>query len=170
MSKYSLIFKYIKSGDSTRKIAKNIGVSHQTVHKYCVDNIGINYRKLFPLKPKRVENKCKKCGKIYQVLPSSKSKNCSRRCFKRTIEEKRTYHNEKIKEYLLTKEGKIKHKARSIVNNHLKQNKLIKPLKCNKCKLVKKLEAHHEDHLKPLEIIWCCKKCHRELEKLLKLK
>jgi ribosomal protein S27AE len=57
-----------------------------------------------------------------------------------------------------------KYLAWRTVSNSLRSGKLIKPDICSKCGSGKKIQAHHEDYSKPLDIIWLCFKCHRELE------
>ena len=56
-------------------------------------------------------------------------------------------------------------KAHSIVNEAVRTGKLLKPSKCSCCNLEKKVQAHHEDYTKPLEIIWLCSACHSKLHK-----
>ena len=43
----------------------------------------------------------------------------------------------------------------------LKTGRIIKPIFCEGCKKRKRLDAHHEDYSKPLEVDWLCSKCHR---------
>lgn len=77
--------------------------------------------------------------------------------------------------YMKTKKGRIsrdkaakksylKHKeksyARYLLNATLKKGKIKRPTKCSACKQKKKLDAHHEDYTKPLEVIWMCRLCH----------
>ena len=60
-------------------------------------------------------------------------------------------------------------KARELLNYHLKKGNLIKPNYCSNCgvqKEVKEIESHHKDYNKPLEVIWLCNYCHREVHKL----
>lgn len=45
------------------------------------------------------------------------------------------------------------------------KNKIIKKNPCYNCGSKIKLEAHHVDYTKPLDIIWLCKKCHIDLHK-----
>lgn len=67
--------------------------------------------------------------------------------------------------------GREKHKvaARAKVNYRVKTGEIIKPKNCSKCMVVCKPEAHHPDHNKPLEIVWLCTNCHREIEKMIVL-
>jgi len=45
----------------------------------------------------------------------------------------------------------------------LKLGVLEKPKSCQSCNKEIKVEAHHEDYSKPLEIMWLCKICHETL-------
>jgi hypothetical protein len=54
-----------------------------------------------------------------------------------------------------------KKRAREIVSNAI-QNKKIKKYPCEICGQTEKIQAHHEDYTKPLEIIWLCAKHHNE--------
>lgn len=58
----------------------------------------------------------------------------------------------------------IRCKARSIVSNLIRRGKLIKPDICSHCFKKRKVESHHEDYSKPLEVKWLCKKCHTSWE------
>lgn len=53
-----------------------------------------------------------------------------------------------------------KYKARSILNQAVRDGKLIRQ-PCVKCQN-EKSEGHHEDYSKPLEVIWVCQRCHRK--------
>lgn len=53
-----------------------------------------------------------------------------------------------------------KKKARYILTSKLNRNLIEKPLNCQVCNAIEKLEGHHHDYSKPLDVIWCCKKCH----------
>lgn len=41
-----------------------------------------------------------------------------------------------------------------------KREGLLKPKPCEVCG-EPKVDGHHEDYLKPLEVTWLCRKCHR---------
>jgi hypothetical protein len=55
-----------------------------------------------------------------------------------------------------------KHNARAKIYRHIKAGKIIKPQICSKCDNQGKIEAHHHDYEKPLEVTWLCTKCHRK--------
>ncbi len=59
--------------------------------------------------------------------------------------------------------GKAKHK----VYIELTAGRLIKPFLCEHCQEAKKLNAHHEDYLKPLDVIWLCHRCHGRVHRRL---
>lgn len=51
--------------------------------------------------------------------------------------------------------------ARSQVYLALKNGKLLKPERCERCNSSKrKPEAHHPDYFKPLDVQWLCPPCH----------
>lgn len=51
-----------------------------------------------------------------------------------------------------------------MINYHIATGNLKRPKICPKCKeSSKKVEAHHEDYSKPLEIKWLCRGCHASL-------
>lgn len=76
------------------------------------------------------------------------------------IEKNHTQNNKKWR-----KNNPQKVKAHSIVNEAIRTGKLVKPTKCSFCNLEKKVQAHHEDYEKPLEITWLCSTCHSNLHK-----
>lgn len=66
---------------------------------------------------------------------------------------------------ILEKERSDKNYARSAVRNAIKNGKLKKePCFCGEIKV----EAHHSDYTKPLDVIWVCKKHHVELDHIKK--
>lgn len=69
------------------------------------------------------------------------------------------------KEHLkqLARERSDKNYARRAVRNAVKYGSLLKePCFCGEVKV----EAHHADYSKPLEVVWCCKKHHIELDRI----
>lgn len=58
-------------------------------------------------------------------------------------------------------------KAHHIVSVAIRNNKLTKPLRCEKCGSDNKLLAHHSDYRKPLDVVWLCYSCHKKHHTLL---
>lgn len=54
----------------------------------------------------------------------------------------------------------VKKNAYKIYQKALKENKLIRPNKCSECGAGGKIAGHHEDYMKPLDVMWLCAKCH----------
>lgn len=54
-----------------------------------------------------------------------------------------------------------KYKAHTLLNNAVRDKKIIKPKKCQKCFQSKPLFAHHKDYTQPLEVQWYCGSCHK---------
>ena len=82
------------------------------------------------------------------------------------------------KEYSQTLQGKEKHalarenykqnypsrrKAVSAVNNAVRNGVLVKPNNCQSCGITaKRIEGHHCNYNKPLDVMWLCNDCHKE--------
>ena len=53
--------------------------------------------------------------------------------------------------------------ARIFLNSYIRMGKIMKPDICEMCLKKIKIEGHHEDYSKPLEVKWVCKRCHANL-------
>ena len=53
-----------------------------------------------------------------------------------------------------------KYRARTAVNNALRDGRLVKPDQCERCGTAGALHGHHDDYSKPLEVEWLCRSCH----------
>lgn len=62
----------------------------------------------------------------------------------------------------LGKKQKKKSIARVKANVYQRRGKLKKPSRCEGCGKRRKLEKHHEDYSKALNVIWLCNPCHVE--------
>jgi ribosomal protein S27AE len=89
------------------------------------------------------------------------------------------------KQYIKTDAGKIAKKrgllkykqqhplryaAHIIVGNAVRDGILHKPKTCSECASTEKIEGHHDDYTKPLEVRWVCEKCHKQWHRLHKPK
>jgi len=55
----------------------------------------------------------------------------------------------------------IKRAASHIVNNAIRDGKLVKQYKCESCGIDNvKIHGHHDDYAYPLSVRWLCSKCH----------
>lgn len=52
-----------------------------------------------------------------------------------------------------------KYKARTAVSNAVRSGRLVKQ-PCRECGSTLKVEGHHPDYSKPLDIVWLCDGCH----------
>lgn len=53
-----------------------------------------------------------------------------------------------------------KHNARCAIHRNIAANTIVSFDQCEDCGASAKLDAHHEDYSKPLDIQWLCRKCH----------
>jgi len=61
----------------------------------------------------------------------------------------------------------IKRAAQIIVGNAVRDKRLTKPSSCTNCGETKKrIEGHHCDYSKPLDVMWLCSKCHSNWHKV----
>jgi len=80
----------------------------------------------------------------------------------RNHERYKKYRREYIARKRSTPEGRMKIKANSAVTNAVRDKRLTKPEECSVCyRTDKRIEAHHDDYSKPLEVRWLCSQCHR---------
>ncbi len=57
--------------------------------------------------------------------------------------------------------------AGALLRYAVKIGKVKKPEACQICDSThKKVQAHHYDYNKPLEVIWCCRSCHATIHRL----
>jgi hypothetical protein len=54
-----------------------------------------------------------------------------------------------------------KKRAQTDVLNALRRGELVRPDCCSGCGEAKRIEAHHDDYARPLDVRWLCRLCHR---------
>lgn len=114
-----------------------------------------------------VEKPCEICRHVFRSVKRSKARFCSMMCAQgghRNHNFTTGYSVSSKKKYQwLKKNHPLKKRAREIVKYAIQTGALIK-LPCVKCgDLIS--HAHHEDYSKPLEVIFLCRKHHREHHK-----
>jgi hypothetical protein len=122
-------------------------------------------------------NKCKDCTK--KDVRQNRSK---RNDYYREFDRKRNSLPHRVlnnKEYWESEKGKevkrkIAKKYKSLnpkkifainkLNNAVRDKKINKPEICSICGIYNKIiHGHHEDYLKPLDVVWVCPKCHKNI-------
>jgi hypothetical protein len=58
---------------------------------------------------------------------------------------------------------RLKARARSAVTYAIKMGRLVRPCMCSRCGGDDRIQAHHPDYSKPLDVEWLCLACHRTL-------
>ena len=57
------------------------------------------------------------------------------------------------------------HKARGYLSHAVRDGRIFKPSACSVCGDTKRrIEGHHPDYSKPLEVVWCCTPCHHKID------
>jgi hypothetical protein len=59
-------------------------------------------------------------------------------------------------------------RVQQMVRRAVRSGKLRKPMKCDWCRKRCIPQAHHENYLKPLEVVWLCSMCHIRHHKLIR--
>jgi uncharacterized protein (DUF983 family) len=53
-------------------------------------------------------------------------------------------------------------KARAAISRRMFRGTIVRPTNCQRCGEQRKVQAHHADYSKPLDVLWLCSVCHRE--------
>jgi len=121
------------------------------------------------------KSKCKEC--IKSTVRSHREQNIDRI---REYDKQRGNQPHRVearKEYIATEAGKqakkravdaynkrhpMRYAAHVITGNAIRDGKLIQASNCSVCNSTEKIEGHHDDYTKPLEVRWLCEGCHKE--------
>jgi hypothetical protein len=106
--------------------------------------------------------KCKQCCRVENIT------NRKKKVAYYANYEKHRFHDPKRKKQVMEASYRMrinhpnKYKARYTTSNALRDGKLIKG-PCEVCKTKIKVQSHHDDYDKPMEVRWLCFQHHREL-------
>lgn len=135
--------------------------------------------------------RCFKCGKDKPIEDFYRHKrmadghlNKCKECTKRDSRETRAAKLEYYRQYdrdranrpnrlqlsvFQTKQYRAEHPNRYVANskvgNALRDGRLVRPDHCSKCGNKGKVFGHHPDYSKPLDVIWLCQPCHKQVHK-----
>ena len=99
----------------------------------------------------------KETGRVWKKANPDKLK-ASDKAYKTKHKEK---HAKKQRGYAKRNPNKVR--AQRLLYKAVKRGDLIRPSECSRCKGNKegyKIEGHHFDYSKPLEVVWLCHNCH----------
>lgn len=106
-------------------------------------------------------NKCKECTK--KDTKENRLKNHEYYC-EYDMMRGNLPHRKKLRRKTTVKYRAIHPERMAIydaVAHAIKKGVLVKPNRCQKCGSDKRIEGHHKDYSKPLEVEWLCSRCHR---------
>jgi len=83
----------------------------------------------------------------------------------RKTEKGREYVKRKSKLYHGNEKNKKKIKAKQLIGSAVRRGDIIRPDNCSECDSSVRVEFHHDDYDKPLEVRALCKKCHMQWHK-----
>ncbi len=188
MNKFTEMYDMRKCGSTYQEIGNKFGLSRQGVtrilKKYFTEIRSVTSVAVIKQK------ECQKCRIKFNYRSTNSTAErtfcslfCSRNFYASLAmspEEKMRKNSERIKKYYHTAKGNMvvkkllfksflkypeKQKARKILNRAVKSGKIDR-LPCAVCgKNEGRIEAHHEDYAKPLEVIWLCKPHHYLMDK-----
>ncbi len=179
LDKYQKMFEMRQAGKTYEEIGNQFGMTRKGSYWILSTYFPLIKKVKFPV---YVNRKCLICGKKYKRLLSQslgKKYFCSRDCYSKSAmptEEFRQRKREYMKRYILSDKGKgvikrlrinsyekFKYKAlaRAALHRAIRQGKIKRQTKCFKClNDTRRIEAHHDDYGKPLEVVWLCSVCH----------
>lgn len=128
-------------------------------------------------------NKCKECtkkdsfGRTEEQIEKRKYRDRNRTNHKDRIKKNKErrewlrdndpikYKAIEIKKTEWANRNKHKRNAHGKVSRAVMNGTLKRPIECSLCGDTGRIEAHHEDYDKPLEVVWLCTKCHANAHK-----
>ena len=105
-------------------------------------------------------NKCKECAKA--DVKANHDTNPERQ---RSYDRIRNRTPERRQQIMLKNRRKRQttpgfDRAHNMVRQALCTGLLVKPQTCSRCPATERIQAHHDDYAKPLEVMWLCPICH----------
>lgn len=70
------------------------------------------------------------------------------------------YERVRQRSLLYAKRYPEKIKAQNTLRNAIRRGKIVRPSCCSECLGAGRIDAHHADYSKPLDVEWLCRSCH----------
>jgi len=120
-------------------------------------------------------NKCAECVK--SRVTKHREANLEKIQAYDKMRSKKPHRLQAIKDYAKTEAGKItrkkagaayikrypmKYAAHVLFGNAVRAGRIEKKSECSVCGSTEKIEGHHDDYTKPLDVRWLCEKCHKQ--------
>lgn len=100
---------------------------------------------------------CKECHAEYERKRKSLLSQEEKKAFRERYRDKTNAHGKA--RYWRERE---KYLCRAKLRGEVRAGRIVKPKLCTKCGSSRyRIEAHHHDYYKPLEVRWLCQSCHR---------
>lgn len=131
---------------------------------YCFD-CKKEYKRKYIEKIKKDPNRVKKLKeqeKKYRLKRVKKQSDYFKGWYKKN-KHKRNYHERNLIVNEWIKKNPEKAEAQYLINYAISKGKIKRKEKCAVCNFVCKTHAHHEDYLKPYDVIFLCASCHKKV-------
>lgn len=153
-------------------ICKRYADGYRGQCKKCIKEYTKKWQKEKPEIKKAIRTKYRKNNR-------DKIRRMDREYYANNLDKRRNHSKVAMKKYLLTKgydrRAKLeklfpeKRKAREKLKIEVRAGRIKRSELCQICgKKNGRIEAHHHDYLKPLDVIWVCAFCHRQIHRSLK--
>lgn len=73
----------------------------------------------------------------------------------------RDYEKERASNHRYRRRNRPRVRAHELVYEAIKRGELVRPTVCSGCGEGGRIEAHHDDYSKPLDVRWLCPRCHK---------
>lgn len=113
----------------------------------------------------RRQDRCKSCFSAYNHERYAANKET----FRKNVAAYRSANPENVLKTRLStfRKNPTKYNAHKVTEAAIAAGVLKRPDKCSICGIsgsVRRIEAHHDDYMKPFDVIWACTPCHRRLD------
>lgn len=112
--------------------------------------------------PSGLKCQCKKCHSLTSIATRDpeKTRDRNRDYMRRARERNPIKFREREVAYSRKRKLNDNMRARYRLNRAIISGVVVKPHACSRCGRNLKLNAHHSDYSRPLDVVWLCTECH----------